>query len=183
MFDRFTDRARNVMGHARQAAQRFNHDYIGTEHILIGLINEGSGIGASVLQNLKVNSKAVLASIGELTSHGNSMVTLGKLPFTPRAKRILELSLEEAQSLGHSYIGTEHLLLAVIRENEGIAAQVLRSLNVDIVQARKEVIELLGADEKDDETEFHEILSELGEIRKEFNDRLHELYKRLVNFK
>ena len=146
MFDRFTDRARKVMGLARQEAQRFNHDYIGTEHILLGLVQEGSGVAASVLKNLDIDLKKIRHEVEKLVSSGTTMVTMGQLPFTPRAKKVLELSLEEASNLGHTYIGTEHLLLGLIRENEGIAAQVLRNLKVKLEDVRDEVLELLGAD-------------------------------------
>jgi len=146
MFDRFTDRARKVMGLARQEAQRFNHDYIGTEHILLGLIQEGSGVAADVLKNLDVDPKRIRQEIEKLVSHGTTMVTMGQLPFTPRAKKVLELALEEASNLGHNYIGTEHLLLGLIREQEGIAAQVLQNLNVRLEEVREEVLELLGAE-------------------------------------
>ena len=146
MFDRFTDRARKVMGLARQEAQRFNHDYIGTEHILLGLVQEGSGVAASVLKNLEIDLKKIRQEVEKLVSTGTTMVTMGQLPFTPRAKKVLELSLEEASNLGHTYIGTEHLLLGLIRESEGIAAQVLRNLKVKVEDVKAEVLELLGAE-------------------------------------
>ncbi len=152
MFDRFTDRARKVMGLARQEAQRFNHDYIGTEHVLLGLVQEGSGVAASVLKNLDIDLKKIRHEVEKLVSNGTTMVTMGQLPFTPRAKKVLELSLEEASNLGHTYIGTEHLLLGLIRENEGIAAQVLRNLKVKLEDVREEVLELLGADPTDPDT-------------------------------
>jgi ATP-dependent Clp protease ATP-binding subunit ClpC len=153
MFDRFTDRARKVMGLARQEAQRFNHDYIGTEHILLGLIQEGSGVAADVLKNLDVDPKKIRQEIEKLVSHGTTMVTMGQLPFTPRAKKVLELALEEASNLGHNYIGTEHLLLGLIREQEGIAAQVLQNLSVRLEDVREEVLELLGAEVSQNEEE------------------------------
>ena len=146
MFDRFTDRARKVMGLARQEAQRFNHDYIGTEHILLGLIQEGNGVAADVLKSLDVDLKKIRQDVEKLVSHGTMMVTLGQLPFTPRGKKVLELALEEARSLGHNYIGTEHLLLGLIREQAGIAAKVLKNLNVSLGDVREEVVELLGAE-------------------------------------
>jgi ATP-dependent Clp protease ATP-binding subunit ClpC len=151
MFDRFTDRARKVMGLARQEAQRFNHDYIGTEHILLGLVQEGSGVAASVLKNLNVDLKKIRHEVEKLVAGGSTMVSMGQLPFTPRAKKVLELSLEEASNLGHTYIGTEHLLLGLIREDEGIAAQVLRNLKVKLDDVRDEVLELLGAEPSDQE--------------------------------
>jgi len=146
MFDRFTDRARKVMGLARQEAQRFNHEYIGTEHILLGLIQEGSGVAANVLRNLDVDPDKIRREVETIVSSGPPMVTMGQLPFTPRAKKVLELSVEEATSLGHNYIGTEHLLLGLIRENEGVAAQVLMNLGLKLEDVREEILELLGAE-------------------------------------
>ncbi len=147
MFDRFTERARKVMSLARQEAQRFNHDYIGTEHILLGLVQEGSGVAAQVLKNLDVKLRKIRVEVEKIVKNGTNMVTMGQLPFTPRAKKVLELALEEAQNLGHNYIGTEHLLLGLIRENEGIAAQVLMNLGTKLAEVREEVLELLGADQ------------------------------------
>ncbi len=146
MFDRFTDRARKVMGLARQEAQRFNHEYIGTEHILLGLVKEGSGVAANVLKNMNVDLKKIRVEIEKIVKNGPSTVTMGQLPFTPRAKKVLELSLEEASNLGHNYIGTEHLLLGLIRENDGIAAQVLMNLGIKLEDVREEVLEFLGAE-------------------------------------
>ncbi len=146
MFDRFTDRARRVMALARKEAQRFNHDFIGTEHILLGLIQEGSGVAASVLKNLGVETEKIRREIEKNVQSGPSMVTMGQLPFTPRAKKVLELSMEEAHELGHNYIGTEHLLLGLIRENDGVAAQVLLDLDLKLEEVREAVLELLGAE-------------------------------------
>src|SRR5881227_4089918 len=115
MYERFTDRARKVMQLANQEAQRFNHEYIGTEHILLGLVKEGSGVAANVLKNLDIDLKKIRLEVEKLVKAGPSMVTMGQLPFTPRAKKVLELSVEEASNLGHNYIGTEHLLLGLIR--------------------------------------------------------------------
>ncbi|MFG0316326.1 MAG: Clp protease N-terminal domain-containing protein, partial [Planctomycetota bacterium JB042] len=159
MFDRFTDRARKVMNLAKQEAQRLNHEYIGTEHILLGLIQEGSGVAASVLKNLGIDLKKIRAEIEKIVKGSPTMVTMGSLPFTPRAKKVLELSLEEASQLGHNYIGTEHLLLGLIKENEGIAARVLTNLGVKLEEVREEVLEFLGADvqqepEEEGETTF-----------------------------
>ncbi|MGE3163792.1 MAG: ATP-dependent Clp protease ATP-binding subunit [Planctomycetota bacterium] len=146
MFDRFTDRARKVMALARKEAQRFNHDFIGTEHILLGLVQEGSGVAANVLKNLEVDGNKIRGEIEKHVQSGPSMVTMGQLPFTPRAKKVLELSQEEANELGHNYIGTEHLLLGLIRENDGVAAQVLMDLGIKLDDVKSEVLELLGAD-------------------------------------
>jgi ATP-dependent Clp protease ATP-binding subunit ClpA len=146
-FDRFTDRARKVMGLSRQEALRFNHDYIGTEHILLGLIREGSGVAADVLKNLDLDPKRVQQEVESLVTSGSAPVTTGQLPFTPRAKAVLEFSAEESSGLGHAYIGTEHLLLGLIREEKGVAAQVLTKLNLRLEDVREEVSELLGVSE------------------------------------
>ncbi len=146
MFDRFTDRARKVMQLARSEAMRFNHDYIGTEHILLGLIQEGSGVAANVLKNLGLDLTKIRHEIEKSVKAGPNMVTIGQLPFTPRAKKVLEFAVEEATALGHNYIGTEHLLLGLLRETGGKAAQVLLNLGVRLQEVREEVLELLGAD-------------------------------------
>ena len=151
MFDRFTDRAKKVMNLARQEAQRFNHEYLGTEHILLGLVQEGSGVAANVLKNMGIDLTKIRMEVEKIVKTGPSMVTMGQLPFTPRAKKVLELSMEEAGSLGHNYIGTEHLLLGLIKENEGIAAQVLLNLGVKLQDVRDEVLDFLGADTDQDE--------------------------------
>ncbi|MCB9877587.1 MAG: ATP-dependent Clp protease ATP-binding subunit [Planctomycetes bacterium] len=153
MFDRFTDRAKKVMSFARQEAMKFNHEYIGTEHILLGLVQEGSGVAANVLKNMSIDLEKIRHEVEKIVKTGPSMVTMGQLPFTPRAKKVLELSLEEASQLSHNYIGTEHLLLGLIRENEGIAAQVLMNLGVKLDEVREEVLEFLGASENNSEDE------------------------------
>jgi len=145
MFERFTDRARKVMALANQEAQRFNHEYIGTEHILLGLVKEGSGVGANVLKNLDVDIKKLRLEVEKLVKSGPDMVTMGKLPHTPRAKKVIEFAIEEARSLNHNYIGTEHLLLGLLRETEGVAAQVLMNLGLKLEEVRQEVLNLLGA--------------------------------------
>lgn len=145
MFERFTDRARKVMALANQEAQRFNHEYIGTEHILLGLVKEGSGVGATVLKNLDVDVKKVRLEVEKLVKSGPDMVTMGKLPHTPRAKKVIEYAIEEARSLNHNYVGTEHLLLGLLRETEGIAAQVLMNVGLRLDDVRQEVLNLLGA--------------------------------------
>ena len=153
MFDRFTDRAKKVMNLARQEAQRFNHEYLGTEHILLGLVQEGSGVAANVLKNMAIDLNKIRAEVENIVKTGPTMVTMGQLPFTTRAKKVLELSMEEASNLGHNYIGTEHLLLGLIKENEGIAAQVLLNLGVKLEDVREEVLEFLGADSGEEEEE------------------------------
>ena len=130
MYERFTDRARKVMQLANQEAQRFNHEYIGTEHVLLGLIKEGSGVAANVLKNLDVDLRKIRMEVEKLVQSGPDMVTMGKLPQTPRAKKVIEYSMEEARNLNHNYVGTEHILLGLLREQEGVAAQVLMNLGL-----------------------------------------------------
>jgi ATP-dependent Clp protease ATP-binding subunit ClpC len=145
MFERFTDRARKVMALANQEAQRFNHEHIGTEHILLGLVKEGSGVGATVLKNLDVDIKKLRLEVEKLVKSGPDLVTMGKLPQTPRAKKVIEYAIEEARFLNHNYVGTEHILLGLLRETEGIAAQVLMNLGLKLEEVRQEVLNLLGA--------------------------------------
>ncbi|MEM6458092.1 MAG: ATP-dependent Clp protease ATP-binding subunit [Planctomycetota bacterium] len=152
MFERFTDRARKVMALANQEAQRFNHEYIGTEHILLGLVKEGSGVGANVLKNLDVDLRKVRLEVEKLVKSGPDMVTMGKLPQTPRAKKVIEYAIEEARNLNHNYVGTEHLLLGLLREHEGVAAQVLMNLGLKLEEVREEVLNLLGAGVDPEET-------------------------------
>ncbi|MEN6449947.1 MAG: ATP-dependent Clp protease ATP-binding subunit [Thermoguttaceae bacterium] len=144
MYERFTDRARKVMQLANQEAQRFNHEYIGTEHILLGLIKEGSGVAANVLKNLDVDLRKIRLEVEKLVQSGPDMVTMGKLPQTPRAKKVIEYSMEEARNLSHNYVGTEHILLGLLREQEGVAAQVLMNLGLKLDEVREEVLNLLG---------------------------------------
>jgi ATP-dependent Clp protease ATP-binding subunit ClpC len=144
MFNRFTERARKVLVLAKEEARRFSHDYIGTEHILLGLIREGEGVACAVLQNLGIDLDRLRIEIEKLISPGSSASVLGDVPFTPRAKKTLELAAEEAHNLGHNYIGTEHILLGLIREGEGLASQVLFSLGVDLKRVRDEISALLG---------------------------------------
>ena len=144
MYERFTDRARKVMQLANQEAQRFNHEYIGTEHVLLGLVKEGSGVAANVLKNLDVDLRKIRLEVEKLVQSGPEMVTMGKLPQTPRAKKVLEYSMEEARSLNHNYVGTEHILLGLLREQEGVAAQVLMNLGMKLEDVREEVLNLLG---------------------------------------
>jgi ATP-dependent Clp protease ATP-binding subunit ClpC len=145
MFERLTDRARKVMALANQEAQRFNHEYIGTEHILLGLVKEGSGVGANVLKNLDIDLRKVRLEVEKLVKSGPEMVTMGKLPQTPRAKKVIEYAIEEARNLNHNYVGTEHLLLGLLREHDGVAAQVLMNLGLKLEEVREEVLSLLGA--------------------------------------
>jgi hypothetical protein len=143
MFERFTDRARRVVVLAQEEARLLNHNYIGTEHLLLGLIHEGQGVAARALESLDVSLEAVRARVEEIIGQGQSAPT-GHIPFTPRVKKVLELSLREALQLGHNYIGTEHILLGLIREGEGVAAQVLAELGAGLDRVRQQVVQLLS---------------------------------------
>ncbi|MDR1478421.1 MAG: ATP-dependent Clp protease ATP-binding subunit [Planctomycetaceae bacterium] len=143
-YERFTDRARKVMQLANQEAQRFNHEYIGTEHILLGLLKEGSGVAANVLKNLDIDLRKIRQEVEKLVRSGPDLVTMGRLPQTPRAKKVIEFSMEEARNLNHNYVGTEHILLGLLREQEGVAAQVLMNLGLKLENVRQEVLNLLG---------------------------------------
>ena len=173
MFERFTDRARRVVVLAQEEAKMLNHNYIGTEHILLGLIHEGEGVAAKALEQLDISLDAVRAQVTDIIGTGQQPPA-GHIPFTPRAKKVLELSLREALQLGHSYIGTEHILLGLIREGEGVAAQVLVKLGADLGRVRQEVIKLLsgyqagkesatvGAPEQQGETKGSQVLDQFG---------------------
>ena len=143
MFERFTDRARRVVVLAQEEARMLNHNYIGTEHLLLGLVHEGEGVAAAALESLGATLARVREQVEEIIGRGRQ-VPAGHIPFTPRAKRVLELSLREALQLGHHYIGTEHILLGLIREGEGVAAQVLQKLGADLNRVRQQVIQLLS---------------------------------------
>jgi ATP-dependent Clp protease ATP-binding subunit ClpA len=143
MFERFTDRARRVVVLAQEEARLLNHNYIGTEHLLLGLVSESPGVAAKALESLGISLEAVRTKVKEIIGQGQSAPT-GHIPFTPRAKKVLELSLREALQLGHNYIGTEHLLLGLIREGEGVAAQVLVTLGADRDRVGQQIIQLLS---------------------------------------
>jgi ATP-dependent Clp protease ATP-binding subunit ClpA len=143
VFERFTDRARRVVVLAQEEARMLNHNYIGTEHILLGLVRERDGVAAKALESLNISLEAVRQQVEEIIGRGQAAPT-GHIPFTPRAKKVLELSLREALQLGHNYIGTEHILLGLIREGEGVAAQVLQKLGADLDRVRQTVIQLLS---------------------------------------
>ena len=143
MFEQFTDRARRVLVLAQEEARLLNHNFIGTEHILLGLIHEGEGVAAKALESLGISLEAVRQKVAETIGPASTAGT-GSPPFTPRAKKVLELSLREALQLGHNYIGTEHMLLGLIREGEGVAPQVLVNLGADLSQVRQQVIQLLS---------------------------------------
>jgi ATP-dependent Clp protease ATP-binding subunit ClpC len=142
MFERFTDRARRVVVLAQDEARRLDHNYIGTEHILLGLVQEGEGVAAKALEALGIGLAAVRQQVEEIVGRGKEAPG-GHIPFTPRAKKVLELSLREALQLGHDYIGTEHILLGLIREGEGVAARVLANLGADLNLVRQQVVQLL----------------------------------------
>lgn len=146
MFERFTEKAIKVIMLAQEEARRLGHNFVGTEQILLGLIGEGTGIAAKVLKSMGVNLKDARIEVEKIIGRGSGFVAV-EIPFTPRAKRVLELSLEEARQLGHNYIGTEHLLLGLIREGEGVAARVLENLGVDLAKVRTQVIRMLGETE------------------------------------
>ena len=148
MFERFTDRARRVVVLAQEEARRLNHNCIGTEHILLGLIHEGEGVAAKALESLGISLQAVRAQVEEIIGRGQHAHP-GHIPFTPRGKKVLELSLRESLQLGHTYIGTEHILLGLIREGDGVAAQVLVKLGADLNRVRQQVIELISGQQPD----------------------------------
>ncbi|MFC2777587.1 MULTISPECIES: ATP-dependent Clp protease ATP-binding subunit [Actinomycetaceae] len=150
MFERFTDRARRVVVLAQDEARGLKHNYIGTEHLLLGLISEGEGVAAKALETMEIKGEAVRASVIEIIGEGEKPVE-GHIPFTPRAKRVFELSLREALQLGHNYIGTEHLLLGLLKEGEGVAAQVLTKQGADLAQVRQTVIQMLSGYQRGDE--------------------------------
>jgi len=143
MFERFTEKAIKVIMLAQEEARRLGHNFVGTEQILLGLIGEGTGIGPKVLKSMGVNLKDARVEVEKIIGRGSGFVAV-EIPFTPRAKRVLELSLEEARQLGHNYIGTEHLLLGLIKEGEGVAARVLENLSVDLSKVRSQIIRSLG---------------------------------------
>jgi ATP-dependent Clp protease ATP-binding subunit ClpA len=143
MFERFTDRARRVVVLAQEEARMLNHNYIGTEHILLGLIHEGEGVAAKALESLGISLEAVRQQVEEIIGQGQQAPS-GHIPFTPRAKKVLELSLREALQLGHNYIGTEHILLGLIREGDGVAAKALDALGISLDTVRQQVEEIIG---------------------------------------
>ena len=142
MFERFTDRSRRVVVLAQEEARTLNHEYIGTEHILLGLIREGAGTGAKALESLGISLDTVRREVQEIIGQGQHAPS-GHIPFTPQAKKVLELTLSESKALGHNYIGTEHILLGLIREGDGVAAQVLVKLGADLSRVRQQVVQLL----------------------------------------
>jgi ATP-dependent Clp protease ATP-binding subunit ClpC len=172
MFERFTDRARRVVVLAQDEARGLNHNWIGTEHLLLAVIREGHGVGAKALESMQISLDAARQQVESLIGRGQNPVGDGHIPFTPRAKKVLELSLREALQLGHDYIGTEHILLGLIREGDGVAAQVLVSLGCDLNRARQQVIQLLHG--------YQGRQSVLSTIGDELGDRLASMAARLA---
>jgi ATP-dependent Clp protease ATP-binding subunit ClpC len=172
MFERFTDRARRVVVLAQDEARGLNHNWIGTEHLLLAVIREGHGVGAKALESMQISLDAARQQVESLIGRGQNPVGDGHIPFTPRAKKVLELSLREALQLGHNYIGTEHILLGLIREGDGVAAQVLVSLGCDLNRARQQVIQLLHG--------YQGRQSVLSTIGDELGDRLASMAARLA---
>jgi len=150
MYEKFTDRARKVMQLANQEAQRFNHEYIGTEHILLGLVKLQGGVAYEVLKSFKIDIRRIRLEIEKLVQSGPDLVTMGKLPQTPRTKKVVEYAMEEATNLNHNYVGTEHLLLGLLREGENVAAIVLTALGLDLEKTRLAIFDLLGAGKHDE---------------------------------
>jgi ATP-dependent Clp protease ATP-binding subunit ClpC len=148
MYERFSDRARKVMQLANSEAQRMHHEYIGTEHILLGLLKEGSGTACMVLKNLNASTAKLQLETEKTVQPGPDMVQIGKLPQTPRAKKVIEYAMLEARNLAHNYVGTEHLLMGLLREQEGVAAQLLVNAGLTIEKVRGEVEKLLGITEQ-----------------------------------
>jgi ATP-dependent Clp protease ATP-binding subunit ClpC len=159
MYERFTNRARKVMQLANQEAQRLQHEYIGTEHILLGLVKEGDGIAANVLKNLDADLRKIRLEVEKIAQGGTYQAKSGQLPHTPHARRVLDAALEEARNCEHNYVGTEHLLLGLLREKEGVAAQVLVNMGLRVEDVREEVLDLLG--QTIDQVEEDETLVEL----------------------
>jgi ATP-dependent Clp protease ATP-binding subunit ClpC len=172
MFERFTDRARRVVVFAQDEARGLNHNWIGTEHLLLAVIREGHGVGAKALESMQISLDAARQQVESMIGRGQNPVGDGHIPFTPRAKKVLELSLREALQLGHDYIGTEHILLGLIREGDGVAAQVLVSLGCDLNRARQQVIQLLHG--------YQGRQSVLSTIGDELGDRLASMAARLA---
>lgn len=179
MFERFTDRARKVMALANQETKRFNHEYIGTEHILLGLVKEVTGVCTAVLKNLDVDAGMLRTQVERLAKSGPEVVTSGRLPPTPRAKKVIEYAIEEARALNHKYVGTEHILLGLIREEEGTAAQVLMDAGLKLDDVRQEVLNLLGAGVEDGATsikdsDFRRVANVRPEAKKVFKYAVEE---------
>jgi hypothetical protein len=178
MFERFTDRARRVVVLAQEEARMLNHDFIGTEHLLLGLIHEGKGVAAKALDGMGITEEAVRQQVEEIAGRGQQAARSGHIPFTPRAKKVLKLALREALQLGHPYIGTEHILLGLIREGEGVAAQVLVRLGADMERTRHQVVELLHGYQGQDEAAAARARRRLGGVPRRERRLLPELLAR-----
>jgi len=186
MYERFTDRARKVMQLANQEAQRLNHEYIGTEHVLMGLIKEGSGVASNVLRNLDVSFHKAEEMVKKAIQPGpDNPVTMGKLPQTPRCKKVVEYAIEEARNMGHNYLGTEHLLLGLLRVKDGVAAEVLLTCGCALETVREEILCLLGkatpkdeAQQKRVEAHYANIVTRIRELCK--GDDPKEAFERIV---
>lgn len=165
MYERFTDRARKVIQLANQEAQRFNHEYIDTEHILLGLVKEGSGVAGLILKNLEVDLKKIRSEVEKIIQSGLDMVTMGKLSYTPRTKKVIEYAIEEARNLDYNYVGTEHLLLGLLCEQEGVAAQVLMHLGLTLESVRIKISKPLESKQKS-EVSIKTMASELVDCSK-----------------
>jgi ATP-dependent Clp protease ATP-binding subunit ClpA len=165
MFERFTERARQVVVLAQDEARGLRHNYIGTEHLLLGLLREEKGIAAGVLASLDVTAEEVRAQVARIVGHGDETAT-GQIPFTPRAKRVLELSLREALTLGHNYIGSEHILLGVVAENEGVAARILLDFGAGPEKIRSEVLRFISPEDPTEgtEREFYDVTQSLSPV-------------------
>jgi ATP-dependent Clp protease ATP-binding subunit ClpC len=178
MFQRFTDRARRVVVFAQDEARGLNHSWIGTEHLLLAVIREGHGVGAKALESMQISLDAARQQVESIIGRGQEPVGDGHIAFTPRAKKVLELSLREALELGHDYIGTEHILLGLIREGDGVAAQVLVNLGSDLNRARQQVIQLLRG-HQGRRTSIATIGEELGDRLASMAARLAVIERRL----
>jgi ATP-dependent Clp protease ATP-binding subunit ClpC len=172
MFERFTDRARRVVVFAQDEARGLNHNWIGTEHLLLAVIREGQGVGAKALESMQISLDAARQQVESIIGRGQEPVGDGHIAFTPRAKKVLELSLREALQLGHNYIGTEHILLGLIREGDGVAALVLVNLGSDLNRARQQVIQLLHG--------YQGRRTSIATIGEELADRLASMAARLA---
>ena len=171
MFERFTDRARRVIVHAQEEARSLDHDYIGSEHILLALIQEGDGVGAKALEAMQISMDTVRGRVEGITGRGQVPSRTGHIPFTPTAKKVLELSLREALQLGHNYIGTEHILLGLVREGEGVAGQILVSQGADLERTRQLVIQILAGRHREEATPV---------VAEDLRDRLAAMAARLA---
>jgi ATP-dependent Clp protease ATP-binding subunit ClpC len=166
MFERFTERARQVVVLAQDEARALRHNYIGTEHLLLGLLREEEGLAARVLGSLDVTLDEVRMQVVRVVGEGEEPFMSGQIPFTPRAKKVLELSLREAMALGHNYIGTEHILLGIVRENEGVAARILLDFDADAQTIRKQIIGMLGGSELERVIALKDRAIEAGEFER-----------------